>query len=200
MSDSKIFISGTGRAGTTFLVQLLTQLGEDTGFSAGSGERYYPVARAGLEINYLKPDTPRIIKTPELCERLGDVLERGMRIGHVIVPVRAFEDAAASRRFVQKETTGSEDGKPVKGGLWGTDIGSDQADVLRRKFCDLIAGLVMQDIPVTLLAFPRLARDPDYLFQKLLPIFPHWTAEAFHEAFRLTARPEMIHTFSEDQR
>ena len=47
----RILISGTGRAGTTFLVQLLTELGLDTGYS--DPERvamtYSEQARAGLE-------------------------------------------------------------------------------------------------------------------------------------------------------
>lgn len=196
MSQPKIFISGTGRAGTTFLVQLLTQMGEDTGFKPGSEERYYPRARAGLEVNFLKAGGPRIMKSPHLCDRLDEALS-ATEIGHVIIPVRDIEEAAASRRLVQFESTGSEDGKPVKGGLWGTELGPEQADVLRRKFCDLVAGLVKADIPMTFLEFPRLAIDPGYLFQKLRPIFPHWEFDAFTEAFKLTARVDMIHSFRE---
>jgi hypothetical protein len=196
MSQPKIFISGTGRAGTTFLVQLLTQMGEDTGFKSGSGSRYYPQARAGLELNFLKPGGPRIMKSPHLCDRLAEALSV-TEISHVIIPVRNFEEAAASRRLVQFETTGSEDGKPVKGGLWGTEIAADQADVLRRKFCGLVEGLLIADIPMTLLAFPRLATDPNYLFQKLRPIFPHWGERQLREAFTLTAKADMIHSFKE---
>ena len=46
----KLVITGTGRAGTTFLVQLLTELGLDTGYAPGGGsEDYYEHCSAGME-------------------------------------------------------------------------------------------------------------------------------------------------------
>ena len=45
-----VVITGTGRAGTTFLVELLTALGMDTGYDVDDlPTRKSTVARAGLE-------------------------------------------------------------------------------------------------------------------------------------------------------
>ena len=46
----KVIITGTGRAGTTFLVQLLTEMGLDTGYTRASLARdYFEHCSAGLE-------------------------------------------------------------------------------------------------------------------------------------------------------
>ena len=49
MARHHIIISGTGRAGTTFLVQLLTELGLDTGFP--KGQKIDQNSSAGLELD-----------------------------------------------------------------------------------------------------------------------------------------------------
>jgi hypothetical protein len=63
-------ISWTGRVETTFLVQLLTPLGLDTGFNletmevlpaaqiAQMGMGYFPIARAGMELIFTRPARP----------------------------------------------------------------------------------------------------------------------------------------------
>jgi hypothetical protein len=56
-------ISGTGRAGTTFLVVLLTRLGLDTGF-AEETMMIDEIARAGLEHAFIEPTSPYLIKSP----------------------------------------------------------------------------------------------------------------------------------------
>lgn len=55
-----IIISGTGRAESTYLVELLTELGLDTG--EWSAKDYFPEARAGLERSIFDPLGPRVIK------------------------------------------------------------------------------------------------------------------------------------------
>ena len=149
-------------------MQLFTELGLDTGFKRVSDNKsYFPTARAGLEQDLFDRKGPRIVKSPFLCDHVDDVLAAGFKIGHVIIPVRNFEQAAASRRHVQMETTGSPDGDAVAGGLWGTNRANKQADVISRKFCRLVEALVRNDIPMTFLSFPRLALDADYLFGKV---------------------------------
>jgi len=60
-----VVISGTGRAGTTFLVALLTNLGFDTGFPEKEIERLKSeTARAGLEHYIREEGSPYIIKSP----------------------------------------------------------------------------------------------------------------------------------------
>ena len=49
-ADGHILIGGTGRAGTTLLVQWFTVMGFDTGFSVEEAlDRVDPISNAGLE-------------------------------------------------------------------------------------------------------------------------------------------------------
>ncbi|QOF71485.1 hypothetical protein IG197_27730 [Aminobacter sp. SR38] len=192
--NGRIVITGTGRAGTTLLVQLLTHLGEDTGFTSDLSKGYFEKARAGLEWHLSDyPNLPGIIKGPHFCDQIDQMLSLGMTINHVIIPVRNFADAAASRRHVQHATVGSANGWGAPGGLWGTERGADQEAVIRRKFTTLMESLVRNDIPATFIAFPRLTEDPEYLFGKLLHAFPHLERDAFDKSFKAVVRPEIVH-------
>jgi hypothetical protein len=195
-NKGRVCISGSGRAGTTFLIHLLTELGQDTGFQGINDPSYYPAARAGLEKNLFDPEGPTVIKSPFLCDHVDDVLAKGIAIRHVIIPVRDFASAAKSRQHVQIETTGSVDGPPVAGGLWDTDRASDQVAVLEHKFAKLVEGLTRHDIPMTFVSFPRITVDENYLFSKLTPIFPSLRPKRFYVAFGKIARPDLVHDFT----
>src|SRR3954468_18928156 len=94
--EPKIVIAGTGRAGTTLLVQVLTDLGFDTGFRANPNIEYE--ARAGLERNIRSADAPRVVKAPGLSLELDDLVVRGeVELEHVIIPVRDLDVVSASR-------------------------------------------------------------------------------------------------------
>ena len=54
---SHIIITGTGRTGTTFLVQLLTNLGLETGFTR-QNMALFENARAGLEHDVRNGNAP----------------------------------------------------------------------------------------------------------------------------------------------
>jgi hypothetical protein len=62
MSKHHVIISGTGRAGTTFLVQLLTELGLDTGFPDAHSQ-IFPNCNAGMEYDIRDPKAPYIVKS-----------------------------------------------------------------------------------------------------------------------------------------
>jgi hypothetical protein len=192
----KVFISGTGRAGTTFLVELLTELGLDTGFSGEPREdAYFAEARAGYEWDLTDPNGPRIQKSPYLCDVLDEVVARGTPISCLIVPVRDIADAARSRIKVQTASTGSGDGDPVAGGLWSTAVASDQETVLRSKLSRLIESAVKHDIPMVFMHFPRFANDREYTFGKLVEVFPDLGPAKFNAAFAKVAKPELISRF-----
>jgi hypothetical protein len=213
MSSSHVIISGTGRAGTTFLVQLLTRLGLDTGFdrntmavlpaaqSARMGMDYFPIARAGLEMDIRAPGAPYIVKTPFLCDWTEEALASSIRIEHAIIPVRQFEAAAASRAHVQRETTGSVN-RTIKaaGGLWDIDLAEHQVGILRQKFTNLIEVLVRNNIPITFLSFPRHVRDPDYLFGKIRFLLGNIDLTSFRAAYEEVVRPELVHQFTDNDR
>lgn len=213
MARRHIVITGTGRAGTSFLVELLTRLGLPTGFSA---ERLHPegqwndVARAGLEHDIRADNAPYIVKSPWFCDYAEEVLEReDIIIEHVFIPVRDLYEAAESRRFAQRQGVAQlpllarikHALRPMAfhGGLWHTHNPAQQEDILARQLYKLIFALSDAMIPVTLLRFPRLARDAKYLYQKLALLVHQIDFEQFQEAFRDTVRPEWIHDFSAAQ-
>lgn len=193
-----VIISGTGRAGTSFLVHLLTHLGLETGYRAES-ITLPPIERAGFESDIRNPCSPYIIKTPLLCEYINEVFSNAaIQIDHAIVPVREFAAAAASRAYVQEYVTGSPDGEPaiVWGGLWGTDKASEQETVIRYRFTSLIEGLARHNVPITFLWYPRLTQDAAYLYEKLAFLLGDRDFASFAEIFDRVRRPELVHHFT----
>lgn len=187
----KVIITGTGRAGTTLLVRLLTELGLDTGYRPDTWQKdYFEHCQAGLEQKLDDPSAPYVVKNPELCVELANILPRTpLVIDHAIIPVRALEEAALSRVRVGGE------GK-TPGGLIDAGGASAQQAVLANRFHRLVETLTAYDIPHTFLLFPRFARDEAYAFAKLLPVLGSITREQFGAAFQRVAQPELIHSFA----
>jgi hypothetical protein len=194
-----ILISGTGRSGTTFLVQLFTALGFDTGFDLNQ-DNTYSNCNAGMEWDLKDSNSPFIVKSPWMCEYLDSVLSKGdIYVEHLIVPVRDLFSAAESRRDVMRraEISGLDERQNVPGGLWGTSEPGMQEQALTERFYKLLWTTARYDVPLTLLDFPRIVRDPEYLRQKLIPIFGRWRLreKRFNSAFSLIIRPELVHDF-----
>jgi len=195
-----VVISGTGRAGTTFLVQILTRLGLETGFSPNTVV-LYEEARAGLENDIRDAGSPYIVKAPAFCDYAQEVLGREeIRIEHVFVPMRDLSAAAESRRLVVRRTDRSNGLRPsqIAGGLWHTDEPGEQEGVLLQKLYKLMLALSDADVPLTLLRYPRLTRDRAYLYRKLRPVLGEIDFGRFEEAFALTVRPDWVHRFGQD--
>lgn len=191
-----MIISGTGRAGTTFLMQLLTALGHDTGF-ADINAVVDEESNAGMEYDLRHAAAPYIVKSPWICDYLEALLEEqpDIVIDHAIIPMRDLFAAAESRRDVMRRL-GADDSQPnVTGGLWLTTTAAEQENVLTQQLYKLIHTLAKRDIPVTLLYFPRLVHEPQYLYAKLKSLLVNISYEEFHEAFSRTARPQLVHTF-----
>ncbi|HZP61054.1 MAG TPA: hypothetical protein VFB27_12085 [Opitutaceae bacterium] len=191
----KVVITGTGRAGTTFLVRLLTELGLDTGYTRRNWSRdYFPHCDAGLEHDLARPDTPYIVKNPALCTTLETFLaENRFAVDHVYIPIRELDAAAASRIRI-----GGTDGS-VPGGLLKTSDPSGQKAVLAEMFHRLIFTLVAREIPHTFLLFPRFACDPDYAYAKLNFLLREIQPDDFRQAFARVAEPGLIHDFSRSE-
>jgi hypothetical protein len=143
MPRHHIIISGTGRAGTTFLIQLLTVLGLDTGFSDITSE-VMKNSNAGMEKDIRAADAPYIIKSPWLCDYLGEV--KDVIIDHAIVPIRDLYSAAESRRDVAKRTDRALYAN-VPGGLWHTEKPEEQEKVLAVQLHKLLSVIAERDIP-----------------------------------------------------
>ena len=170
MKRHHVIISGTGRTGTTLLIQLLTNLGLDTGFT-GDDDHVHKTCNAGMERSLTAEKAPYILKNPDFCEKLEDALVTGnYQIDHAFIPVRDLFSAAQSRIKVSEETPRHAIPKRLSkapGGLWGTKDKSAQEEILARKFFQLVYVIVRYDIPHTFLEFPRLALDPAYTYGKL---------------------------------
>lgn len=184
----KIVIAGTGRAGTTLLVQVLTDLGLDTGF-----ERSAPIdpkVNAGLERSPVGPTAPWIVKSPQLSRTLGQLLDDGVvRVDHVIIPIRDLDVAAASR--VRNTHYGSD--LHTWGGLLGTNRATRQQDALALMLADLLFAIVRHDIDHTLLLFPRFTADFAYTYEKLSFLAPEISSQQWKVALAARVNPTLIH-------
>lgn len=188
-----ILITGTGRAGTSFLVQLLTYLGIDTGFCKETiVSELDQIGRAGLEYDIRNKNCPYVVKSPWFCDYADEVLcNKDINIEHVFIPIREIEQAAESRRFVTRN--GGE-----KGGLWHTNSNKigDQEIILLNQIYKLMLALSSNNIPITLVNYPELTQKPEYLFEKLKPVLKTITYPDFLQAFNITVRPNLVNDFS----
>jgi len=173
--DGHILITGTGRAGTTLLVQYFTALSFDTGFDLDEARtKVDPISKAGLEHQLSRVRLPYVSKSPQYANRLGEVLDNGeLAVRACVIPVRQLEDAAASRRRVSAAAASAgKDPQRQRGGLSfhaKRDPGR-QEEVLAISFHRLITALVRHDVPIHFLDFPRFAADHDHLFGALQPL------------------------------
>ena len=218
-----VVITGTGRSGTTFLMELLTHLGLDTGFSAAETSGLKDaVAHAGLERNIDDADCPYIIKNPGFCDQAKEVLQRNdIVIDHIVVPMRDLHAAAESRRRVTRENL-SKEGASTRlkrqclkllygkqsfretvfdgGTIPGPTPQTKQDDILRNRLYILLLAASNSVFPVTFLHYPRITQDCRYLYAKLEGILPDITYEHFRLIFRSTVRTDLIHTFNHRDR
>jgi hypothetical protein len=187
-TERHLFIGGPGRAGTSFLVRYLTELGLDTELARNGAAGWDEDANAGLET--LPPlragsNAPYVVKTPHLHQCIDAVLAGGeIGIDAVIVPLRDLAAAAASRVVVELQHVHRE--APWMAEFdrtweaWGLTRGGvvyslnplDQGRLLAVGFYHLVERLVQAGIPVLLLGFPRIVEDADYLFECLRPVLP----------------------------
>jgi hypothetical protein len=212
MSRSHVVITGTGRCGTSFLVELLTHLGLPTGFTISDIEsKRIKLARAGFEHDIRASVCPFIVKAPWFCDHADEVFSRNdIVIKHVFVPIRELQAAAESRRQVAKNTISSWSflkqikfaikPKMIPGGLWNTHSIHEgaQEEILLRQIYNLVLSVSDTAVPVTFIRYPRIVKDPQYLFDKLKPILGDIDYETFSATFIKIVRPEWVHSFNKN--
>lgn len=196
MEKHHLLISGTGRAGTTFLVQLFTQLGLPTGFK-NSQDGIHTECNAGMEWpveDIFKKSAPYVMKSPGISEHIERILTTpGVVIDCMIIPIRDLYASAESRRANARRA-----GNPkTAGGLWMTKKPRRQEAALAIQLHYLVHALIKHDVPVIWLHFPRLVEDAEYLHDKLKPVLPGIDLESFSQAFKIVSRPELVHVFKQ---
>ena len=204
-----IVITGTGRSGTTLLVDLLTHLGLDTGFQAHETDAQKDkVSNAGLEFIVGETSSPYIVKDPSFVDYANAVLSRDdILVEHVFIPMRDISDVASSRRANQKVHFSKLSlrerwryiRQPYKlyGGLLYTSSWEKgvQEDILVKKLYELLLSLARYHIPVTIIEFPYFISHPKYLFKKLSPLVEEIPYENFLTVFESLVDPSKPRIF-----
>ena len=171
--QSKILIGGTGRAGTTLLVRILTCAGLETGFKESEFTQIEgSIGRAGLEfpVSYANRNhLPVVVKSPHLVEVLPRILEeKWFQIGLAIIPIRDLSGATASRCRVHQKALDLEIcPQSVPGGLWKTANPADQRLILAENFYRTVEPLIAHEVPHLFLSFPKFAKDIEYFDRTL---------------------------------
>ena len=202
-----VIFTGTGRAGTTFLIALLTKLNLDTGFSAASLEGSIDKnGRAGLEGDIFHPDAPYIVKSPNMSNYIEDILNNtDIIIDHIFIPIRNIDSVTKSRAYVSESALKNKSfvkrlfssRRGHAGGLIKTNDPKKQDVILLRSLSNLLVGIAASSVPVTFIHYPMLMNDSAYLFEKLRPILAGVSFDAFEIAYKGTLIPEWVHKFSD---
>ena len=193
---SHAVIAGTGRAGTSFLVDFLRAVGVPTD---GLGDQVENLrARAGLE-RHLDTDTASyLIKDPWLFEYLDDVDFNLITIDALIVPVRGLTSAAMSRVRLERAALIEEAPRSAGWSSFGRTPGgvvysltvSDQEKVLALGQARLLDWALTHDLPLFLLNYPRLVTDAEYVVDTLWPWLQRFSdRESALAAFRERSDP-----------
>jgi hypothetical protein len=148
----KIIITGTGRAGTTFLIRLLTLLSLPTGFKPNQVGRL-PGANAGMELKM--ESGALIVKNPEFIRGL-DFYSKKYSL-FVIIPVREMKESAKSR---VKNGRGA-------GGVWNASTEEQQINWYNHIMTKGLVDIIQNDIPHVFIDFNRMIRSSEYLYDKL---------------------------------
>ena len=205
-----LLITGTGRAGTSFLVRLLDALGLETHFSRfgehASWDEYANAGAENLPLAALDPELPYVVKSPWAGEFIDQILsDRNFILDAVVIPLRDIEDAASSRVIVElRDVIEHDEIATHLDGPWGhrgkTPGGVvyslhplDQKRILAVGFHHLVERLTAAEVPIILLHFPRLIVDADYLYERLLPVLRYpIDRERFRSAHEKIANLDQI--------
>jgi hypothetical protein len=207
--------AGTGRAGTSFLVQFLHACGLETHLSKHTTGAWDADANAGLEDFPAKgADLPYVIKSPWFFEFAHSLLERDdITLDAAIIAVRDLVEAASSRAIIELRARHASRQLPDDENTWETWAGTpggllyslnplDEARLLAIGFHEVIHALVRHEIPIVFLDFPRFATDPIYAASKLKNFIPVTKEQAIttHVSLSDPSRSELVENWLSSNR
>jgi len=160
MQMEKVYISGTGRCGTTFLIKIFSFLGFDTGFTKENYKYFISEnCNAGMERSY--KCVYNVVKHPWIIENIDMVYNNPhIKIKYMIIPVRDLRESAKSR---------------VKngyhnGGFWNATDEESQLAFYNKIMANYIHIMVKYDIPTIFINFEKMITDKFYLYEILSPV------------------------------
>jgi len=171
----KIFITGTGRCGTTFLIKLFTFLEFNTGFTRDN-YKYSIVDKCNAGMEHFYQANFYIIKNPTIINNIPDIISnKNVKIKQMIIPIRDYEESVKSR---VKNGSGH-------GGFWRASNETEQLLFYRTIMSNYVYYMTKYDIPTIFLDFNKMISDKHYLFQRLNPILTekNITFEHFSEIY-----------------
>ena len=189
----KVIITGAGRCGTTFLVQLFTLLGHDTGlvridgiwfFSRTGKPAMFDPVNAGCE-HILKPDKrylkslPKVIKDPEATNTLPSIRQLvPFPVERVYLCLRdPYEQARSKAKFREILPNEKHEG---------------DEDAICARVHNLLLYLTKERIPYTTLSFPEML-DEDYLSEELYLSRGGYPPSNFVQTVYDVAKQELVH-------
>lgn len=182
-----VVITGTGRCGTTFLIQLLTNLGLNTGWSKDEAhDEFYRIngVRGGIE----HPIEGKRIKVAEYVKSPDFLFEWEVfdlyPVERVIIPIRELQRVANSREYQDKHAHG-------KYGGFHRGMTTKEQHILAyaSQIFAFIKFLEEREIPYTLISFDKMMSDWEYLYSKIdLPL----NSEVFEREYSALVNPEFI--------
>lgn len=152
---NKILVTGSGRSGTTFLMQILTACNLDTGYTNKSIQESIDKTNSGAEWPlHDGTEFPRIIKNPGFCIHLPSTMQRfHWKVDFVYVSIRKYDSVV---KHYLDESPALNKSELIRGVSHHVGM--------------LIQHLEFLEIPHTFIQFPRSVNEPDYLYFKLISL------------------------------
>jgi len=185
----KIFISGTGRCGTTFLILLFTLLDFDTGFDKNNYQNFiFNNCNSGMERIYT--DNHQILKNPLFLNQIEDIYNN-CNIKYFILPIRDINESAYSRKNINDKNIIKKDynNDDVPGGFVECKTVETQILLYEKSITHYIIKMTQYNIPTIFIDFNKMINDFNYLYNMILPILNdrNITLEEFKYIYYLTS-------------
>ena len=156
----KVYITGTGRCGTTFLIKLFSFLNFNTGFNKSNyAKDIFSHCNSGMENAY--NSVYDVVKNPTIIHNIKTIVaDPKVHITAVIIPIRDYKASAASRIKHGRRA----------GGLWNATDEASQISFYNTLISNYIYYMTKYEINTIFLDFDKMISDKTYLYDKLKPV------------------------------